>query len=219
MFLDGYANCSSMDIVSLHRISKIFFAQWCSYNIAVRIPLFSPSWQRHFQLSCEMADMRIPLDKCRTWLSQVASFNDCYFDACPSLGTRSLKCLCVSFFQITVLTPSLCSCLNSTLNLTFSSLFRYPNRVCDRAKSWTQSPKSWSIFGSVFLFSWFRWSLSFIHSLPKQSVSWCLNLWPTINLRARDNKKDTMPHKRKWKTHSSEIFPQKHLDASVVFLI
>lgn len=102
-----------MDTVSLHTISKRIFAQWCSCNSCGDPPLQSVWTETVQMLLWDGRHIWIPLGTCRnwTWLSQVGSFNDSYFDACPSL-IRSFKCLCVSFFQITVLPPSPCSCLH-----------------------------------------------------------------------------------------------------------
>lgn len=76
----------------------------------------------------------IPLSRCRNRTWEVVSFTDCCFGASPSLITRNVNCLPVNFFQIPVLLPPLCICLYPILDLTLSSLFRYPGRICGRAE-------------------------------------------------------------------------------------
>lgn len=128
---DEFPIYSGMDTFSLHTISKIILPQWCSCEDSLLQSLWTEMVQMHLWGGrCVL----IPLSRCRNRTWEVVSFTDCFFGASPSLITRNVNCLPVNFFQIPVLLPPLCICLYPILDLTLSSLFRYPGRICGRAE-------------------------------------------------------------------------------------
>lgn len=166
MHPDEFPYYSGMDAFSLHTISKIILSQWCSCED----PLLQSLWTETVQmLLWDGRHILIPLSSCRDWTWEVGSFNECYFGTSPSLITRNMNCLHANFFQIPVLPPPLCCCLYPILDLTLSSLFRYPGRICGRAEL-NPASKVMMYLWSAFPI-WFKWNLSFTHYLPKQNCS------------------------------------------------